>query len=289
MYLHLGIDECVAPPGTGPLSYSIDTKRACRPYEPIRNLKLLQALSIRCQQKTAGRSGPGKRIRSARLQDETVAKCPKCGKEIENEGHRHCTTCNLKHDTIRRGEGGVRWEHRIPLVANSVLWRDLFFALGIPVLIIGAIVVIVSDAQTRLDMIILFSILYGIFLLIALAVMVALSWSLGGGLSATFYVNDAGIGYEGGPLAKKVNRGTLVLSLMSGSVKAAGTTLTAISQEENFIAWEDVHSVKIYAHPMVVHIRSKELINPIALYCTTDTFGRVTDMISKKVPLTAIR
>ncbi len=75
-----------------------------------------------------------------------MAKCPKCGKEIEHEGHTHCTTCNLKHDTIRRGEGGVHWEHRIPLVANSVLWRDLVFALGIPVLIIGAIVVIVSDA-----------------------------------------------------------------------------------------------------------------------------------------------
>jgi hypothetical protein len=218
-----------------------------------------------------------------------VAKCPKCGKEIENEGHRHCTTCNLKHDTIRRGEGGVHWEHRIPLVANSVLWRDLVFALGIPVLIIGAIVVIFSDAQNRLDVIILFCVLFLIFLLIALAVMVALSWSLGGGLQATFYVNHAGIGYEAGHLAKKVNRGTLILSLMSGSVTAAGTTLIAISQEENFISWEDVHSVKIYARPMVVHIRSKELINPIALYCTPDTFGRVTDMISKKVPLTAIR
>jgi hypothetical protein len=223
------------------------------------------------------------------LQDETVAECPKCGKEIENEGHRHCTTCNLKHDTIRRGEGGVRWEHRIPLVANSVLWRDLVFALGIPVLIIGAIVVIFSDAQNRLDMIILFCVLYLIFLLIALAVMVALSRSLGGGLQATFYVNHAGIGYEAGPLAKKVNRGTLILSLMSGSVKAAGTTLIAISQEENFISWEDVRSVKIYARPRVVHIRSKELINPIALYCTPETFGRVTDIISKKVSLTAIR
>jgi len=76
---------------------------------------------------------------------------------------------------------------------------------------------------------------------------------------------------------------------MSGSVKAAGTALTAISQEEDFMSWEEVHRVKIYAHPMVVHIRSMELNNPIALYCTPDTFGRVTDMISKKVPLTAIR
>ena len=91
----------------------------------------------------------------------------------------------------------MRQERRIPLVANSVLWRDLVFAPGIPLLINGAIVVMVSDAQTRLDLIILFSTLHMIFFLIALAVMVALSWSLGGGLFATFYVNDAGIDYEG--------------------------------------------------------------------------------------------
>jgi hypothetical protein len=239
--------------------------------------------------KTTGTGGNGKGIRLVPLQDEIVAKCPKCGKEIEDEGHRHCTSCNLKHETIRRGEGGVHWELRIPLVANSVLWRDLIFALGIPVLIIGIIVVIFSNAQNRLEVIILFCVLYLIFLMIALAVMVALSHSLGGGLKATFYVNHAGIGYEAGPLAKKVNRGALILSLMSGSVKSAGITLNAISQEENFISWEDVQSVKIYTRQKVVHIRSKELINPIALYCTPDTFGRVTDMISKKVPLTAIR
>jgi len=218
-----------------------------------------------------------------------VAKCPKCGKEIENEGHRHCTTCSLKHDAIRRGEGGVHWEHRIPLVANSVLWRDLAFALGIPVLIIGAIVVIFSNAQNRLEVFMLFGVLFLIFLLIAFVVIAALSRSLGGGLLARFYINHAGIGYEAGPMAKKVNRGTLILSLMSGSVNAAGTTLMAISQEENFITWQDVHSVKIYVHPRVVHIRSKELINPIALYCTVENFGKVTEMIGKKVPLTAIR
>ncbi len=218
-----------------------------------------------------------------------MAKCPKCGKEIENAGHQHCTTCNLKHDTIRRGEGGVHWEHRIPLVANSVLWRDLVFSLGIPVLIIAAIVVIFSNAQNRFEVIILFCVLFLIFLLIALVIMVALSWSLDGGLLATFYVNNSGIGYEAGHPAKKLNRGTCILSLMSGSVHAAGTTLIAISQEENFVSWQDVQSVRLYTHPRVIHIRSKELINPIDLYCTPENFGRVTEMISKNVPLAAIR
>jgi preprotein translocase subunit SecG len=218
-----------------------------------------------------------------------VAKCPKCGKEIEKEGHRHCSACSLKHDVIRHGEGGLYWETPIPLVANSVLWRDLVFALGIPVLIIAVIVVLFSNAQDRMEVVFLFGVLFGIFLLIALVVMVTLSRSLGGGLDAKFYVNNAGVGYEAGHPAKKLNRGTLILSLMSGSINAAGTTLIAISQEENFISWQDVHSVKIYTHPKVIHIRSKELINPIALYCTPENFGKVTEMISNKIPLAAIR
>lgn len=218
-----------------------------------------------------------------------MATCLKCGNEIEKEGQRHCTTCCQKHDAIRRGEGGVHWEYRVPLVANSILWRDLTLALGIPVFIIGAIVVIISNAHNRLEVLFLFCVLFLIFLLIALAVMVALSRSLGGGLPAMFYVNHAGVGYEAGHQAKKVSRGALILSLMSGSVSAAGNTLTAIAQEENFIPWQDVHSVRIYAHQRVVHIRSKELSNPIALYCSPENFGRVIELIGKNVPLTAVR
>lgn len=74
-----------------------------------------------------------------------MVKCPKCGKEIEKGGHRHCSACSLKHDVIRHGDGGLYWETKIPLVANSVLWRDLVFALGIPVLIITVIVVLFSN------------------------------------------------------------------------------------------------------------------------------------------------
>ncbi|WAC05238.1 MAG: hypothetical protein OS112_01020 [Methanoregula sp.] len=218
-----------------------------------------------------------------------MTKCPKCGKEIEKEGHPHCTACTLKHDAIRRGEGGIHWEYTIPLVKNTVLWRDLVFALGLPVLVIAVIVVLFSNAGDRLGVLMLFGGLFVIFLFIAFIVMVAVSRSLGGGLAARFYVNNAGVGYEAGSPAKKISRGTLVLSLMSGSINAAGTSLVAVSQEENFIPWQDVRSVKIYARQRVIYIRSKELISPIALYCPQENFSRVTDMIAKKVSLPFIK
>jgi len=223
------------------------------------------------------------------LQDDVAVKCPKCGKEIEKEGHRYCMACTLKHDAIRHGEGGLHWEYRIPLIANSVLWRDIIFALGVPVLIIAVIVIIISNANDRLWVLVLFGVLFLIFLIVALVVMVALSRSLGGGLFATFSVNNAGISYEAGHLAKKLTRGTRILSLMSGSINAGGTTLIALSQEENFISWQDVQSVKIYSRQQVVHVRSKEPKNPIALYCTSDNFVKATEMISNKIPRTAIR
>jgi hypothetical protein len=222
-------------------------------------------------------------------QDKNMAKCPKCGKEIESKGHRYCTGCSQKHDAIRRGEGGLHWVHTIPLITNSLLWRDLVFALGIPIIIIAVIVVIFSNAHDRLGVIILFGILFAIFLLIALVIMILLSRSLGGGLAATFYVNNSGVGYEAGSDAKKLNLGTIALSLMSGSINAAGTNLIAISQEENFIPWQDIQSVKIHTRQRVVLIRSKELINPMALYCTPENFSKVIEMIGKKVTLTAIR
>ena len=218
-----------------------------------------------------------------------MTKCPKCGKEIEKEGHRCCTACTLKHDAIRRGDGGLRWEYTIPLVKNMVLWRDLVLALGLPVLVIAVIVVLFSNAVDRLRVLMLFGVLFLIFLLIAFIVMVAISRSLGGGLAAKFYVNNAGVGYEAGSPAKKISHGTLILSLMSGLITAAGTSLIAISQEENFISWQDVRSVKIYSRQRIIHISSKELLNPIAVYCTEENFGRASDIIAKKVSLSSIK
>lgn len=218
-----------------------------------------------------------------------MTKCPKCGKEIEKESHRCCTACTQKHDAIRRGEGGIHWEYTIPLVKNTVLWRDMVLSLGLPVLVIAVIVVLFSNASDRLGVLILFGVLFLIFVFIAFIVMLAVSRSLGGGLAARFYVNNSGVGYEAGSPAKKIGRGTIALSLLSGSINAAGTSLIAISQEENFISWQDVRSVKIHTRPQVIFIRSKELISPIALYCTPENFGSVTDMIAKKVPLSVIK
>jgi len=218
-----------------------------------------------------------------------MTKCPICGREIEKEGSRCCTACAIKHDAIRRGEGGIHWDYTIPLVKNTVLWRDLVLALGLPLIVIAIIVVLFSNASDRIGVLMLFGVLFLTFLSIAFIVMVAVSRSLGGGLAARFYVNNAGIGYEAGGPAKKISHGTLALSLMSGSIYAAGISLIAISQEESFISWQDVRSVKIYDHQRVILIRSKELGSPIALYCTPENFGRITDMIAKKVPLSVIK
>ncbi len=218
-----------------------------------------------------------------------MPRCLKCGREIDTAGHRYCGTCSLSHEAIRRGEGGIHWESVIPLVANSILWREIVFALGIPLLIIAAIVVIVSNASDRLLVVAFFSVLFGIFLLIALAVMIAISRSLEGGLSARFYANNAGVGFEAGRATKTLSRGAHVLSLISGLIDTAGPNFRSLTQEENFIAWCDISGVRIYHRPRIVLIRSMEMRSPLALYCTTENFERILEMIRKKVPRTIIR
>ncbi|OPY39172.1 MAG: hypothetical protein A4E35_00406 [Methanoregula sp. PtaU1.Bin051] len=218
-----------------------------------------------------------------------MPRCPKCGKEIETAGHRYCRTCSLSHEAIRRGEGGIHWENSVPLLANSLLWREIIIALAIPVLVIAAIVLVVSGSPDRLLIIAFFVALFLVFLLIALTVMISISRSLEGGLSARFYANNAGAGFEAGRKAEPLRSGAHVLWLISGLIDAAGPNLKSLTQEENFIAWLDVSNVWIYRRQRVILIRSKERVKPLALYCTPENFKPVEEMIRKKVPLTSIR
>jgi len=188
------------------------------------------------------------------------------------------------HTYFNEGEWVLHWHYRIPLVGNGMLWRELVFTLGIPFVIIAGLVTIFSQTDDRWTVPVIFILLFGLILLVVFAILFSLSRSLGGGIDASYSLNPAGIGYEAGEAARKIHRSALILSLISGLVGAVGTSLIALSQEKNFIAWADVKNVRIHPHSHIIYIWGIENGKPIALYCTPVIFEQVGETIRKNMP-----
>jgi hypothetical protein len=187
------------------------------------------------------------------------------------------------HTYFNEGEWVLHWHYRIPLVRNGMLWRELVFTLGIPFVIIAGLVTIFSQTDNRWTVPAIFILLFGLILFVAFAILFSLSRSLGGGIDASYSLNPAGIGYEVGEGARKIHQSALILSLVSGLVGAVGTSLIALSQEKNFIAWTDVKNVRIHPHSHIIYIWGTENGKPIALYCTPEIFELVGGTIRKNI------
>jgi hypothetical protein len=181
------------------------------------------------------------------------------------------------------GEDALHWHHNVRLIRNPVLWKELIITIGLPFLIIAGIVTLFARTGDRAGVLLIFLILLAGIFLVAFVIIALLSRHIGGGIDAAYTLNAAGIEYEGEEAARMIHRSTLLLSLISGAVGAAGTSLIALSQEKNFIAREDVHRVKIYRGPRVVYLLSRESTPPIALYCPPDLFDQILEIFKKNV------
>ena len=207
-------------------------------------------------------------------------------------GEAHITTNSVdasSHSHVIIGERGLHWHVRIPLVKNSLLWRELLLSLGVPLLAIAIIVLIFAKNADPVMIILLFLAIFIFFILTAFVILEHLSRLLGGGIEASCYLNASGVGYEAGEAARRIHAGTIGISILSGMVHTTGTSLAALSASENYIAWQDVKQVRIYPHPHVIYIWDKENIRPIALHCPREKFDDVIDIIRKYVPDRAIQ
>jgi len=193
------------------------------------------------------------------------------------------------HTHVIIGESGLHWHVRIPLIKNSLLWRELLLSLGVPLLVMAIIILIFAKSADPVMIVLLFLVIFGLFILAAFVILEHLSRSLGGGIDASCYLNASGVGYEAGAAAGRVHTGTIGISLLSGMVHTAGTSLAALSASENYIAWEDVKLVRIYPGSRVIYIWDKESIRPIALHCPGEKLSEVIGVIRKNVPEGAIQ
>lgn len=224
--------------------------------------------------------------------------CEACGKSVP-EGNVFCSACGARlagalpaektdGTATRGGVAGeiLSWERKIPLITNPYLiLQCIAIPLGIGI-VLGLIFWLITGAQ---DMLLLFVVLGGFLALVFLLVMLVLQIVTGGGLLTAFFISSEGVAYRAGGTTRSLNRAATAGSVLMGSMGGTGAGLLAMSQECNFLAWNEVRYISLYPSVRSIVFRSPLLISPVVLYCTEENFAGVLALVRKHAPAGAAR
>jgi hypothetical protein len=211
--------------------------------------------------------------------------CQSCGKEVE-EGESFCSSCGSAIVSLSSEEGtddkdAILWSRKVPLISNPVLIKDLFFALLIAAVVFGSILWIITGEPGIFFL--FFAVFFGLFVLFLIVALV-LQLITKGGLKTEFYVGSDGAAHRAGRGTQAIDRAAIAGSIIAGSAVAAGAGLIAFSQEANSLRWEDVRHIGVHHGTRLIVLRSRYLINPVALYCTEENFEKVLEAVRRFAP-----
>jgi hypothetical protein len=218
--------------------------------------------------------------------------CRQCGTALD-ENEQFCSSCgeplSLHRDAkegsenvIQTDEGFV-WDAHTPVVTSSIAMKQMVIALGAGILFLAIILGIV-DFNAMLSITPVLLVLFLVLVVIGIIVAAALQAVTKGGPVATFAVIKKGIGYRAGPVSQAINLATLGGAAVTGSLSAAGGSLINVSREMDFIAWKDMRSVTARTSDRSIVVYWKELISPVAVYCTKENFEPVISMVREHAP-----
>ena len=223
-----------------------------------------------------------------------MGNCGKCGAVVD-ENEKFCSSCgapcNSKNDVkpaetgpdTVMGEGEIIWETHIPVVTSSIAMKQLAMALGAGILFV-AIIMAVLDFSSFLSLIVPLLAVYLFLLAIGIIVAIVIQAGTKGGPLGQFAVVKEGVGYNAGSASRMINLATLGGSAIGGSLAGAGGSLINIAREMDFIEWKDVRSATARTSDRSIVFYRKELISPIALYCTKENFDTVVSMVRQYAP-----
>ena len=166
------------------------------------------------------------------------------------------------------------WSHRIRMVSSARLWKSFLLAFGIPAVLLGIVVALVSGpadgATVVVGSVVLFAVLWAI---------VGAVIDVGGGFTAAYLLTTEGIHFTMGRGAKGAANVAALVGVMARSPGGAGAGLLARSEQEAFLAWNDIRKVTISEGGRYIQVRAGFGSKPIAIHCTEANFLSVRDHI----------
>ncbi len=169
----------------------------------------------------------------------------------------------------------MEWTIKVSVFRNSVIVRQLGFAIGIPFGIL-ILVLILTKAYYGLMLVAVLFLLTFLF--------IQLVW--GGKYNVGFELNSNGIrNYTLEDQAKKnriINSLAVVLGLLSGKPAVAGAGMLANSRQDVLLKWKNIKKVKYLPNKHIVMIKGGFTEN-IAVFCTKDNYSVVEAFIRSKL------
>lgn len=171
----------------------------------------------------------------------------------------------------------LTWDYDIPLVNNFFMLKD--FLVVIVLSLVGMqVALLVVGFFAGEGAVILPLQIYGIVAgVIAGLFIIAAGAVLRNRFRTRFTLTSRGVTYESGPRERRINRITLVLSILLGR---PGASLIAVSQESGGFAWKDVRKVTVHRRQRVITLSSWRPL--LRLYCPADTFGEIVTMVEAR-------
>ncbi|HUX96138.1 MAG TPA: hypothetical protein VMV47_10430 [Bacteroidales bacterium] len=169
----------------------------------------------------------------------------------------------------------IEWSIKVPIFRNTIILKQLGFAIGIP---FGILIFIMIIAKAYYALILIAALFLGTYLLI-LAI-----W--GGKYYAGFELDRSGIrNFTMKDHAKKsliINSLAVIGGLFSGKPTIAGAGILAQSRQDLVIKWRSIRKVKFYPRSQTVMIKAGFGEN-IALFCNDTNYAYVESFILQRL------
>lgn len=180
-------------------------------------------------------------------------------------------------DTAENEKILFKWDHKIKMLFNPVLWGNFLAGFGIPALILGIAMSFPAGVAKGF----LFSgILVAFFFVIW--VLTGIVMDLAGGFSASFVITDRGIYFTSGKGSKAAANTATIMGVLAGSASTAGAGLLAKSEQDGAIEWKNLKKVKVRKGMRYIFVREGFGNKPIGLYCNKENFEPVLALVQSK-------
>lgn len=224
--------------------------------------------------------------------------CEKCGNNIPDVAH-FCSRCGtasspmvtttpvapLSTNQIVDTPAGsseteglyLAWENQIRLLSNPDVWRGILMAFGISCALVTVLFLAISKSPWAL---LVGGGAFAFFIL--MFVIVGFVIDLFGGFHARFALTTTGIRFIAGKGAGAAADAAFWAGVLLGKGGLAGAGLLAKSEQNTFIAFQDVTEVKSRPGRRNIKVKGGLLQKPIILYCLPDNYTKAEEILRQR-------